>query len=427
MKPFADPVWSEGIKPFRPAPPRPDPGRTYDLLVIGAGFQGLSAALHAARQGASVLVLEAGALGTHASGLNGGQVIPGLKYDPEWLMTHFGDRQGKKLVRFAAGTADAVFDLIDRENLAVPHRRSGWIQACHTEKALDAARNRHRQWAAAGADVALLDQAGISSAIGTNNYIGGFLDRRAGTINPLAFQFELARLSVEAGALILENHQCDSLRRANSLWHARTDKGADFSARRVLVATNAYSETLIPGLNQSIVALHSFQIATAPLSGAGADAILPGGQAVSDSRRILVYYRKTEQNRLILGGRGPMRLSRSPRDWAHLERALHRLFPMLKGKPIEKRWFGRVCVTPDHLPHIHEPEPGLMTMVGCQGRGVGLMTAAGPRLADYLLHGDPDVLPLPISPIQPIPFHPFRRIGVGAVISWYRLHDALEK
>ena len=104
-----------------------------------------------------------------------------------------------------------------------------------------------------------------------------------------------------------------------------------------------------------------------------------------------------------------------------------RLYPALAGVAIEQRWFGRVAMTPDHLPHIHEPEQGLVTAVGCQGRGVGLMTALGARLADYVATGDARLLPFPVSPIRPIPFHSFRQIGVAATIAWYRMLDALER
>jgi glycine/D-amino acid oxidase-like deaminating enzyme len=121
-----------------------------------------------------------------------------------------------------------------------------------------------------------------------------------------------------------------------------------------------------------------------------------------------------------------MGVPRRPEDWAHLERAVHRLFPAVASLPIETRWFGRVAMTPDHLPHIHEPAPGLLAAVGCQGRGVGLMTALGPRLAEYLNTGDPEVLPLPITPIRPIPLYPFRRVGAAALITWNRLLDARE-
>jgi glycine/D-amino acid oxidase-like deaminating enzyme len=195
----------------------------------------------------------------------------------------------------------------------------------------------------------------------------------------------------------------------------------------VIVATNAYTDRLLPEIGRSLVALHSFQIATAPLPARLAGEILPEGQAVSDSRRILVYYRRTADGRLVLGGRGRMTPPRHTRDWAHLERAMVRLFPALSGIGIERRWFGRVGVTPDHMPHIHEPEPGLIASAGCQGRGVGLMVALGNRLAAYALRRDPAVLPWPVVPVRPIPMHRFRRIGVGATVTWMRMRDALER
>lgn len=426
MAGFSEPVWVTQAhrNDYGSAIP---PRENVDLVIIGAGFMGLSAALYAARRGLGVHVVDAGRIGDGASGLNGGQVIPGLKYDPEWLIEHFGSTRGEALVRFAETTADAVFDLIGEEGLDVPHNRNGWIQACHTEAAMAAATARHRQWAARGADVALLDAAEIERKIGTSNYHGGFLDRRAGTINPLAFVFELARIAAAAGARISENTACQALRKSGDGWIVTLAGGEAIHARQVILATNAYSGGLVPGLAESLVPLHSFQIATEPLSDRAGRDILPEGQAVSDSRRILVYYRRTADKRLVLGGRGPMSVPRHIDDWAHLERAMVRLFPLLSDIRIEKRWFGRVGMTADHLPHIHEPEKGLVTMVGCQGRGVGLMTSGARRIVDYLVSGDPDVLPFPITPIRPIPFHRFRRIGVSALIAWYRMLDAIEQ
>ena len=129
----------------------------------------------------------------------------------------------------------------------------------------------------------------------------------------------------------------------------------------------------------------------------------------------------------MLGGRGRMAEPADPEDWRHLRHAMLRLYPALAKVPIERRWYGRVAMTPDHLPHIHEPEPGLIAVAGCQGRGVGLMTALGPRIAAYLETRDPAQLPLPLTPIRPIPLHRFRRVGVAATIAWYRLRDGIER
>lgn len=422
---FSDPIWQKpktvfALQPQTPAGP-------IDAVIVGGGIMGLSTALHAARQGLAVQVLEAGAIGEGASGLNGGQVIPGLKYDPEWLVEHFGKERGEALVNFAASTADAVFDLIGDEKLAVPFTRNGWIQAAHTETALTAAANRDRQWRARGADVELLSQAEIAAMTGAQGYLGGWLDRRAGVVDPLAYTVELARVTAAAGVGIAERQKVVKLAKDAGLWRISTESGAEVRARAVVLATNAYTDGVLPGLARTIVPLHSFQIATAPLPADVGAGILPGGQAVSDSRRILVYYRRSADGRLVLGGRGRMALPSSAADWAHLERALIRLYPALAGVAIEKRWFGRVAMTPDHLPHVHEPEKGLLAVVGCQGRGVGLMSALGKRMASYLASGDARQLPFPLSPIRPIPFHAFRQVGVAATIAWYRMLDALER
>ncbi len=398
-----------------------------DLAIVGGGILGLSAARQAARAGLSVQVIEAGRLGSGAAGLNGGQVIAGLKQDPEQLMTLFGDRTGGKLVNFVASTADCVFELIRDEGLAVESTRAGWIYASHTATALAAIAERNRQWQAENADVCLLDAAAIARLTGAQGYLGGWLDRRAGTINPLAYVLELARIAMLSGARITEGETVANIAAHAGGFTLTTASGKTLAANKVLVATNAYSDGLVKGLAQTIVPLHSFQIATARLPDSIAERILPEGQAVSDSRRIIIYYRKSPDGRLVFGGRGRMSAPRSDDDWNHLVHAMLRLFPALKGVAIEKRWFGRVCVTQDHLPHFHEPLKGLVTFVGCQGRGVALMSAMGPVLADYLRAGDADLLPFPTTPIHPIAFHSFRQIGVAATIGWYRLRDAMEK
>ena len=423
---FSEPVWISPARAYT-FDAKIDADEAVDLAVIGGGLQGLSTAFHAARAGLRVRVVEAQQIGSGASGLNGGQVIPGLKYDPEWLIQHFGEERGGKLTDFVASVADFTFGLIEREGLDVQHNRSGWIQACHTAEAIRRAEERHRQWSAMGADAQLLNDADIALMTGANGYVGGWLDRRAGVVNPLALTMELARLACQSGVRIVEGKAATRLRSSLGEWQVELADGSTLKAKKVLVATNAYSSDLVPGLAQSLVTLHSFQIATAPLPADLSDAILPHDQAVSDSRRILVYYRKSPDGRLVLGGRGRMGHPKGPQDWAHLRHAMLRLYPALEGIAIAKRWYGRVAMTPDHLPHLHEPEPGLMMMAGCQGRGVALMTAIGAPLAAYVQSSDKGQLPFPVSPIRPIPFHRFRKLGVTALITWYRMLDSFDR
>lgn len=423
---FGFSVWSANATPLPVSSPVQQ-GEEVDLAVIGAGLLGLSAALHAARQGWSVRVLDAGNIASGASGKNGGQVIPGLKFDPDWLIQHYGKTRGETLIDFISKTADTVFDLIKNNGLDVPNRRSGWIYAAHSAKGMQLAVSRNRQWLDRGADVRLLDMSEIAAITGARGYIGGWLDRRAGVVNPLALTQELARITLGAGGKITESESVKTLISQGDRYVLTTGSGKTVIARKVIVATNAYADGLIPHLAQSLVPLHSFQIASAPLEEEISAEILPQGQAVSDSRRILVYFRKTPDGRLMLGGRGRSGLPMREQDWAHLRRAMVRLYPVLKDVDITHRWFGRIAMTPDHLPHIHEPYPGVVTALGCQGRGVGLMTALGPRLVDFLMTGNPDEIPFVKTLISPIPFHRFRRIGISAAITFYRGLDALER
>ncbi len=418
---FSTPVWQGVPAPLFSKVIGTD--RKYDLSIVGAGILGLVTSLFAARSGVSVCVLDSGLVGGGASGLNGGQVIPGLKYDPEDIIKQLGAERGERLASFVGASSDRVFSLIKDEKLDVSQSRTGWIQASLTMEALETAAGRVTQWQSRGADVGLLDKVQIQALTGAQGYAGGWIDRRAGVIDPLAYVRELARIAVNSGVHIFEENKVSRIVSNGSSWELETST-AIVKAQKVLLATNAYCDELLPQLKRSLVPVHSFQIATAPLPEILGAAILPGGQAVSDSRRVLAYYRRSPDGRFVLGGRGRMSEPSSADDWNHLARTMVRLFPQLAGIKIEKRWFGRVALTPDHWPHLHQPESGLWAFVGCQGRGVALMTAMGQSLGRFFADGDQGHLPFPVTPIQPIAFHSMHKIAVAATIGIYRTLDA---
>jgi glycine/D-amino acid oxidase-like deaminating enzyme len=196
------------------------------------------------------------------------------------------------------------------------------------------------------------------------------------------------------------------------------------TAPRVVLATNAYVGALWPGVRRTLIPMNSFLIATEPLSDNVRRTILPEGHVSSDTRRLLIYTRLDPAGRLLIGGRGYFGEPSGPGAWAHLERALAAIYPRAAATPVAFRWCGRLAVTRDYLPHLHEPAPGLLIDAGCQGRGVGLQTAMGRAIADYIATGDPAALPLPVSPIRAIPFHGLHQAYVAALIAWYRLLDS---
>lgn len=394
-----------------------------DVLVVGGGYAGLSAALHLAEQGARAVLLEAREIGFGGSGRNGGQVIPGLKYDPDALLSMFGAEGGERLIRFAGATADSVFNLIERHGMNVPRVRHGWIQGAHNAAALKLAHARAAQWARWGADAQPLDKGEAARLIGSDRYLGGWVDRRAGAVQPLSYARELARAALGAGAVLHTDTPVTGFKRDGGRWVARTAGGPVVMADRVVMCANAYGGDLLPGLRASIIDANTFQVATSPLPERLRAGIFPEGHVTSDTRNLLLYFRLDHQGRLLMGGRGPFREPTGVQDWSHLERVMVKLFPQVAGVPFEYRWCGRVAITRDYLPHLHEPQPGLLVNVGCQGRGVGLQTSMGHAMARYLLSGDPAALPVPLSPVKSFPLYGLRRLYVGAAVTWFRMID----
>jgi glycine/D-amino acid oxidase-like deaminating enzyme len=422
--PLAPSLWHATAVPA-PATPALTQAAETEIAVIGAGYAGLSTALHLAQRGIGVIVLEAREPGWGGSGRNGGQVIPGVKYDPDELEDKFGRSAGAVLTAFMGATADNVFRLIDAHRMDVPHVRAGWIQGAHARSGLAVASNRAAQWRRRGVDAKLLDKAGISDHLGNDAYLGGWLDPRGGAIQPLSFARELCRAAQAAGAIVHGETFVDKIERDGAGFKLTTRNGLPVKARKVVVCTNGYTGGLMPEIARSVIAPNSFQIATAPLSDNLRKSILPYGQVTSDTRKLLLYFRLDHQGRLLMGGRGPFREPTGEADWAQLARLIERFYPQLQGTPFEYRWCGRVAITRDFLPHLHEPLPGLIVNVGCQGRGVGLETSMGIALAEYCATGRPNALPFPITPVKPIPLHALQQLYVAATVAWYRLSDGV--
>ncbi len=408
-------LWEETAVAAPLLPPLVGAARA-EVLVIGAGYLGLSAALHIAEAGGDAIALDAEAPGWGASGRNGGQLIPGLKYDPDAIEALLGRARGERLWRFAGATADFVFALVDRLGLRAETRRTAWIQGVHSQKAAKLARARAEQWRSRGADVAYVGAQEARRLIGGGDYVGAFIDRRAGRLQPLSYARELARAAVAAGARIHGGSRVVSLEKQGGGWLARTATGAQVAADKVLLCANAYADGLFPELPRSIVAATSLQIATEPLPEALRRTILPGGEVLSDTRKVIRYWRLDAAGRLLMGGRGPYREPGPESDWAHLAREVTRLYPALRGVAFTHRWGGRVAIHPDYWPRLHEVRPGILAAIGCQGRGIGWQSAMGGELARLALDAAYEPV-LALSPIRPIPFPRFKRVGVAAALA----------
>ncbi|WP_416915153.1 MAG: NAD(P)/FAD-dependent oxidoreductase [Roseicyclus sp.] len=379
---------------------RPDPAdlpESVDLAIVGGGYTGLSTALHAAQAGLSAHVIEANEIGHGGSGRNVGLVNAGVWMPPAQVRAALGPDYGPRFLRrFADGPA-MVFDLIERHQIRCEATRAGTIHAAHAAAGLRDLEGRWREWDAMGEPVEMLDAAQTAEALGTDRYVGGLLDHRAGTVNPMGYVRGLARAARAAGAGLSTGVRVTGLhKQAGGGWRVETDQGA-VRARAVVLGTNAYTDRLWPGLNATFTTIHYFQFATVPL-GPEADHILPGRQGVWDTAPVMTSIRRDARGRLIIGSMGRVIGSRErglSRRWA--ERTLKRLYPGLGPVEFEEAWHGQIAMTPDHLPRIHVLDEGLYTPIGYNGRGIITGTIFGQAMADLLTGMDPADLPLPVT------------------------------
>ena len=352
-----------------------------DLVVVGGGCTGLSAALHAAQAGLSVVVLEGGRIGWGASGRNGGQMIPGLRKGATDLVGMYGAERAKALFDLALEARTLVLSLIAEHRIDCDLRTTG-----HLVGAVKRSDLRHLE-----AEVKCLNQtmayphaevldAGAARAQVDTPYHGGLLDRLGGHMHPLNYTLGLARAASAAGATLHEHSKAVSLEQTGGRVRVSTDRGA-VRARHAILAGDALLHGLSARVNGRIMPVANYVVTTEPLDDAAE--LIPTDVAVSDTKFVVNYYRLTADGRLLFGG-GERYTPDPPSDIAGFVRPhMEAVFPQLRGTRIDHAWGGLVSVTTSRLPHVGR-EGEVLFAHGYSGMGVILSTLAGKLLAEEI-------------------------------------------
>ena len=369
-------------------------------------------------------MLEAREPGWGASGNNGGQLNPGLKLDPDTVEAAFGPDLGRRMIEFSYNTPTFTFDLIRRLGIACEARQNGTLRAAYHEMNAAAVETTAEQCMRRDMPVSLLDRSALREVTGADRYVRAMLDSRGGDLQPLSYARGLARAALAADAAIHGQTPATSLRREGGRWRVETPR-AVVLAEKVLIATNGFTDDLWPGLRRTIVPVFSSIAATEPLPDDVARQIMPTRSVLYESGHITVYYRIDASNRLLMGGRGPMQWIMDPSAVAYLMRYAIGLWPALRGIGWTHGWNSRLAITADHYPHVHEPGPGVLAYLGCNGRGVALASAMGQQLAKRLIGGAATGIDMPITSLRPIPLHAFWPVAVKSAVVYGRIRDRL--
>lgn len=398
-------------------------GEVFDVAIIGAGFTGLGAALRLAKAGLRVAIFEQGEIGAGASGRNGGLICTGYRQDQKWFEAKLGNEAAKELWEIAEAAKAHLHQIVDEHKIEADIKY-GFISAAHKATMMhhleeDAA---HLSNSYNYDKMTMLSKEETSDALGTNVYAGGQRDMGAGRLHPLKLLYGMAEAASEFGAAIFENCRIDRIEETAPQVKL-ISQGREFYASKVLLCGDGYLNGIDKAIEAIVMPIYSFIIATDVLEDTQ---IMKSVCACADTRFVLNYFQKTQDNRLIFGG-GEKYDASWPKDVESFVKAnLNKIFPQLRATNISHAWGGALGITPTRLPLVRKQSKRIIVAAGYSGQGVLLAPFFGNILGDYILGDETRFSIINKLPNSAFPGGRFMRYPLlSAAMSYYSILDKL--
>ncbi|MHC4043452.1 NAD(P)/FAD-dependent oxidoreductase [Bradyrhizobium sp. 23AC] len=425
--PSANSLWEATAQPARDYPVLSGEQQA-DVVIIGSGYTGLSAAHHIAKSGLSPVVLEANRPGWGASGRNGGVITAKFRLSFREIDAAHGRAMAKRMYEIAHESTDMVEELVSEFGIANANLvRTGQVKAAHNETTLKAA-IEEANWMTremGSAEVRILDKNGVRDETGSDTFVGGVLNPGSGGIHPLNYLRGLADGVTRRGVPIFQESPVVKLHRDKDGIVAETPRGA-VRAKQAIIATNSYSDLTgaTAHLQRTLIPFRSAMVATEKLPGNLAGKLMPTGRTYTETKRMMRWFRMVD-NRVIFGGRGAFGRQDSQAAFDALRKAMVGIFPDLADVPLAYKWSGLVAMTLDSVPHIGRLDDRTMVSMGYNGAGVAMSSLMGRYLAAFVRGESPDVGLLDVKRMKAIPFYPLREPAVRVVAGWYQFLDTI--
>ena len=373
------PFWWEAYEP-RPLPEIALPGSAR-VVIIGAGYAGLNAALELHREGIDCIVLDANEPGYGGSSRNGGMVSGGVNVGKRYMAKALSDEEAAPFLTDAADAFGFIEDLIARHAIDCGWTRAGYFLGAWCKSHYDTmAHKADLLNQTAGSESYLVPPERQREEIGSDYYRGGLVVGRAGHLHPALFFKGLLDLCEARSIPITSRTPATRLTETPGGWRVDTPRGS-IHAGDVLIATNGYTGDVTPELKRRVVPVGSYIIATEELSPDLAASISPKNRSFADTRRVLTYYRMSpDGKRLIFGGRAKFGHTDPVETAPILHRFMIDRFPQLRGTRITHAWTGNVAFTLDEMPHMGKFK-NLHYALGCNGSGIAMMSYLGHQTA----------------------------------------------